>query len=1030
MESIAEPATRANGRSDGPSPEPPPLLVGRAREQAALRAELAAAIGGRGRLVLVGGEAGIGKTTLARDLTRAAEDLGVRVLAGSCYDLTNTPPYGPWLDLFDACQRDPDVPSPPDAFAGGQLATVTDQAALFADVRRFVAALAADRPAILLLEDLHWADPASLDLLRHLGPHLRHWPILLLVTYRVDELTPRRPLAQHLPALVREADGLRLDLRRLDADALRALVLTRCHLVRTDEDRLVAYLDRHSEGNPLFATELLRTLEKDALLRQGEDGWTLAALDRVVVPSLLRQVIDGRVTRLGEETRKALALAAVIGQEVPLAVWADVADLADEELFDIVEQAVEAHLLEAERDGTRVRFVHALTREALYEGVLPPRRRLWHRRVAEILMASPSPDPDAVAYHLQEAGDPRAWEWLVKAGDRAQRAYAWVTAAERLQAAAALLERVEGEERTRCRLGCRIGYLKRFSDPAGAIAAVDVAERIAARIGDAAIAAEMGCNRGGLLCYMDRFRAGCAEIERGLGALAATPLEAAQMPAAIQAWFDVFLPTTSSIDAIEDERAIERLHAAGLHFRQGTYRQHHASAGYLGSAVDADEQFVALVDEPGARGRMPAGAAFTYHGLGIARASLGRPDAAHRAWARARELFAKYDHHALVVFTLLGEMRDVALAYGAAEPATRRRLAAEAEAALGRAGGALRPGVSPRLAWLGCLALDGRWDEALRILDDLPPPGNAYLRREVTDTRAVLARHRREPEVAWARIRPLFPDGPATEPGDIIHQEGLFLQRLAADLCLDADDLPAARAWLEAHDAWLAWSGSVLGRADGQVAWARYHQATGDIEDARAAATEALALAESPSQPLVLLAAHRFTGEIETAARRLEAADAHLMAALERADACDAPFERALTLLALAELRLITGMVDEAAILLDEVRRICTPLGAAPTLARADALAARLAATRPARISFAGLTEREMDVLRLLPRDLTLEEIAATLFVSYSTVKTHLDHIRDKLGASQRREVVARAAQLGLLDPPHHPPSPQRAGDG
>jgi ATP/maltotriose-dependent transcriptional regulator MalT len=112
------------------------------------------------------------------------------------------------------------------------------------------------------------------------------------------------------------------------------------------------------------------------------------------------------------------------------------------------------------------------------------------------------------------------------------------------------------------------------------------------------------------------------------------------------------------------------------------------------------------------------------------------------------------------------------------------------------------------------------------------------------------------------------------------------------------------------------------------------------------------------------------------------------------------------------------------------VRRICTPLGAAPTLARADALAAHLATTRPDKTSFAGLTERELDVLRLLPEDLTLEQIAARLFVSYSTVKTHLDHIRDKFGVSQRRDVVARAAQLGLLAPPRHPPSPPRVGDG
>jgi DNA-binding CsgD family transcriptional regulator len=1030
MDNVTTGADHTVGRSAIASLRSPPLLVGRSREQHILRAEMAAARDGYGRLVLLGGEAGIGKTSLARDLGRDADDLGVRVLAGSCYDLTNTPPYGPWLDLFEGCRRDPSLPAPPAALAAGKLERVTDQAALFAEVRQFLVELASAGPALVLLEDLHWADPASIDLLRHVGPHLRHWPLLLLVTYRVDELTPGRPFAYQMPALVREAEGQRLDLGRLDEGALRALVAARYRLERAAEDRLVAYLERHAEGNPFFATELLRTLEGDALLRQGDGGWALAALDRVIVPSLLRQVIDGRVARLGEATRKALALAAVIGQEVPLALWAEVAALDDQVVLAVVERAVEAHLLAAERDGTRVRFVHALTREALYEGILPPRRRVWHRRVAEALLANADPDPDAVAYHLQQAGDPRAWEWLVKAGDRAQRAYAWVTAAERLQAAAALLEGVEGEERTWCRLACRIGYLKRFSDPPGAIAVIEVAERAAARIGDVVIAAELACARGGLLCYSDRFRAGCADIERGLGALEATPFEAAQMSAAIQAWFDIFLPTTSSIDAVEDERAIQRILAAGLHFRQSTYRWHPAAAGYLGSAVDADEQFVALIDEPGARGRMPAGAAFTYHGLGVVHAAMGRPDAAHRAWTRARELFAEYDHHALMAFTLLGEMRDVALTYGAAEPATRRRLAAEAEATLGRAGGALRPGVSPQLAWLGCLALDGRWDEALRILYDLPPPGNAHLRREMTNTRAVLARHRGEPDTAWAQIRPLLPQGPATESGDIIHQEGLFLQRLAADLCLDAGDPSAARAWLEAHDRWLAWSGSFLGQADGWLAWARYHRATGDTEGARAAATEALALAESPIQPLVCLAGRRFMGEIETAAKRFGAADAHLMAALERADACDAPFERALTLLALAELRLITGMADEAATLLDEVRRICTPLGAAPTLARADALAAHLATTQPDKTFIAGLTERELDVLRLLPEDLTLEQIAARLFVSYSTVKTHLDHIRNKFGVSQRRDVVARAAQLGLLAPPRHPPSPRRVGDG
>jgi hypothetical protein len=102
------------------------------------------------------------------------------VLTGHCYDRTNTPPYGPWLDLVTGFQPARDLPSPPAAFAGGRLERVTDQAALFADVRRFFAQLAAAGPTFLLLEDLHWADPASLDLLRHVAPHIGQWAMLLI----------------------------------------------------------------------------------------------------------------------------------------------------------------------------------------------------------------------------------------------------------------------------------------------------------------------------------------------------------------------------------------------------------------------------------------------------------------------------------------------------------------------------------------------------------------------------------------------------------------------------------------------------------------------------------------------------------------------------------------------------------------------------------------------------------------------------------------------------------------------------------
>jgi DNA-binding CsgD family transcriptional regulator len=359
-------------------------------------------------------------------------------------------------------------------------------------------------------------------------------------------------------------------------------------------------------------------------------------------------------------------------------------------------------------------------------------------------------------------------------------------------------------------------------------------------------------------------------------------------------------------------------------------------------------------------------------------------------------------------------LHDVALTYDAADPAARRRLATEAEAALGRTGGALRPGVSPRLAWLGCLVLDGRWQEADQILRDLPAPGNACLRREITASRAFLARHHGDRERAWQEIRGLLPDGSQTEPGDLIHQEGLFLQRLAADLCLDEGNVVPARAWLEANDRWLAWSESVLGRADGYVSWARYHRVAGDTARARTAATDALALAAAPTQPLVSLAAHRLLGEIATGAGHRVLAAEHLSSALDLAFACDAPFGRALTLLALAELRLVTGVPNEAAALLDEVRGICEPLGAGPALTRVDALAARLTQEPPGQHHPAGLTPREVDVLRLLPRGLSNAEIAAALFVSPRTIQTHLSNLYGKLGVAGRPEAIAYAVGHGL----------------
>ena len=268
------------------------------------------------------------------------------------------------------------------------------------------------------------------------------------------------------------------------------------------------------------------------------------------------------------------------------------------------------------------------------------------------------------------------------------------------------------------------------------------------------------------------------------------------------------------------------LFASGLQHRRGSHPWFPAVGGHLDSAEAVGETFVRDLSPDQALGSLLTSAAgHATQGLGLIYAARGRPEAARTAYARAREFYRILDHHAVIAFSWLTELRDVVIPYYADDPKARDEAAMEAEAALRRAGGALVPGLPPRLAWLNGLVLDGQWDEAMTIVRDSPPPGPCFLRRELTAATATIARHRGESERAWEAIDSLLPDGPAATPGSRIHQETLFLQRLAADLAVAAGDPPRARAWLEAHDRWLAWNGAWLGRADGSLSWARYHDA-------------------------------------------------------------------------------------------------------------------------------------------------------------------------------------------------------------
>jgi DNA-binding CsgD family transcriptional regulator len=409
-----------------------------------------------------------------------------------------------------------------------------------------------------------------------------------------------------------------------------------------------------------------------------------------------------------------------------------------------------------------------------------------------------------------------------------------------------------------------------------------------------------------------------------------------------------------------------------------------------------------------------------HHALLLAHAGQGRPDEALRAANQARDA-GRGGHDVLLGWAAARELRWVALPYHADDLAARRRLAVEAEGWWRHASATLAE-LPPRLAHLPLLLLEGDWAGARALAQAGCAPGGAVgVRAWSASALAWLARAQGDGALARRLIREELPAGPATVPGDRWFLYALPFQRLAATLALDDGDLAGARAWLAAHDRWLAWAGATLGRAEGALAWAAYYRAAAAPAAARSSAEAALAHATAPRQPLALLAAHRALGELATRAGQWRDAQEHLDSALALADACAAPYERALTLLARAELRAASGDGAGAGATLDDARALCAPLGAARALAAAAALEARLARRpdRPATggIAPARLTPRELAVLRLIAAGRSNRAIAAALAISGRTVDRHITNLYCKIDARGKADATAYAYRHGLLAP-------------
>jgi DNA-binding CsgD family transcriptional regulator len=997
-----------------------PRLFGREGEQTRLRQLLDTAVGGSGSLVLIGGEAGIGKTALATSIEREAYGRGIPVWIGHCYELAATPPYGPWMDsgIFD--QRSEDVSPPPMLGLGEESGAASSQAALFERMQEFLAAVARQNPLVLILEDLHWSDPASLELLRFVSRNLNEIRALLVVTYRDDDMTRQSSLYRLLPTLVRESGALRIELHRLGEGAVQELVTAKYGLADADERWLVSYLTNLTGGNPFFTIELLRTLEEELVLHRKGRGWSLEDPGGIRVPPLLRQVIEGRLERLGKEARRLLAVAAVIGQELPFGLWQSVSDTSDDLLAEVIGRALEVHLIEEVPGGEKLRFVHALVRETLYRELLPPFRQRWHQRVGEVLEQLARPNADEVAYHFRQAADPRAKRWLIQAGLRAEGAHAWMTAVERFEAALDFLGEDEGDGREKGWLLFRIGVLLRYSDTGRSISYLDHAEKMANAVGDRILAVNSLFTRGFVRCMSGDMRPGLVEIEASI--VAAKRVHPGDRAGSNEASADPVLEASPANEQSLFGTGDLPEALSGINPGTNTLVEWLAHVGRYAEAVEMGEEYVGRVSAANPGDNLTfAMCNNAYFGLGVAKAALGRPEEARRWFALAHEAYRTFDHRVMDSFAIVNELLLVNLAYYPERVAERRRLADE-ELNLQKRGAGAFTGEVPPLGigrqWLR--VLEGEWSEASRLMQLGRGAFDAgALTQYAVCTLGELARNRGEPEKAWRYVYEVLPLGVATKPGGRRFFSAVATQRLAANLSLDAKDFPGARAWLEAHDRWLDWSGAVLWRSEGRLLWARYYREQGDEQAARQHAEAALELATEPRQPLALLAAYRLLGELATDSGRLPEAREHIEKPLALARACEAPYERALTLISKGRLLAVQGRQGEARETLEEAREICVPLQADPALERASGLEERLeelrsrAPSTPA--ALAGLTRRELEVLRLVAGGMSNQEIAATLVLSEHTVHRHISNVLAKLEVSSRAAAVAQAASYGLL---------------
>jgi DNA-binding CsgD family transcriptional regulator len=954
-------------------------FVGRTDELAVLDG----ALGEAPSFAFIAGESGVGKSRLVAEFEARATAAGARVLIGNCLELGGTVfPYAP---LVDALRPGADIDA---LFHDGGGDRPASQARLFESLLGVLADLGRDGPLVLVLEDLHWADPSTRDFLVFLVRSARTEPIVLLATYRSDELHRRHPLRPVLAELERLPSVERIAVERFSRDEVAEQLAG--ILDAPPDPRLADRLFARAQGNPLYTEELLAASSEGL----GE------------LPETLRDALVSRFERLPASAQEVVRVAAVVERPMSHALLEAVGSLASEDLLDGAREAVAHQILVTHPDGTYA-FRHALVGEAVYEDLLPGERTTLHAALADALERDPSLLGDVpaatlsaeLACHWKGAHDlPRALGASVAAGLASRRIYAFTEALRHLERALELLDRVPDAAERAGMSHCDV--LRAAAAVAGhafeAGRAVALQREALAETGDDADAVERARLHAELSSYLRHAQ------------------EHDESDAELQA----------ALEMLPDEAELERARLRNLAAKNLMLRGHMREAIAEASLAARDARRLGETT-------VQAGAMNTE---GFSRAALGDLEEGGRLLRAALDLAGQFgtpaDQQRAVInlsemLDLSGRTDEALAVVRAALPTIRAHDEPSSYDAF------LETQHAYELLRLG------RTAEAVRALPErVPGDSIGTTPMFVYALRAQIGVLRGDDEAARHALDKLRRQTLASRDPQWIEALELMTAQLAARAGRLEDGRAAAARGIAGVDGtdegarlvrflWVA----LMTEADG----AERAAALGEPFDEETATTLRARLATARSRPGQWAEGPRYarlaTAEItrlEHALGRGEPDPALWLDAAAAFDEIALPWPVAYARLRAAEAHVALGDRAAAAPPLIAARAAAEQMEAAPLVEAADALARRARIRldvspepepeQPEPSPF-GLTPREHEVLLLVAEGRTNREIGELLYMSEKTASVHVSRILAKLDVSGRVEAAGVAHRLGLSPP-------------